>query len=42
MDERVETNILFVRRQLKKLQPNVNYGHLTLLGQGAGLGLLLK
>src|SRR6201998_3492294 len=30
--ERSEANILFVRAQLEKLQPNANYDHLTLVG----------
>ena len=34
--ERGESNILFVRRQLKKLQPNADYDHLTLLGHSNG------
>jgi dienelactone hydrolase len=34
--ERGEANILFVREQLKKLQPNANYDHLTLVGHSNG------
>lgn len=34
--ERGEANILFVLRQLKKLQPNADYGHLTLVGHSNG------
>lgn len=34
--ERGEANILFVRQQLKKLQPNADYDHLTLLGHSNG------
>jgi hypothetical protein len=34
--ERGEANILFVLGQLKKLQPNADYGHLTLLGHSNG------
>jgi len=33
---RCEANILFVLGQLKKLQPNADYGHLTLLGHSNG------
>jgi hypothetical protein len=31
-----EANILFVTRQLKKIQPNADYDHLTLLGHSNG------
>ena len=31
-----EANILFVVQQLKKLQPNADYGHLTLVGHSNG------
>src|SRR5258707_4896299 len=34
--ERGEANILFVLTQLKKLQPNADYGHLTLVGHSNG------
>jgi hypothetical protein len=34
--ERGEANILFVLRQLKKLQPNADYSHLTLVGHSNG------
>src|ERR1700722_1826269 len=34
--ERGEANILFVREQLKKLQPNADYDHLTLVGHSNG------
>jgi hypothetical protein len=34
--ERGEANILFVLGQLKKLQPNADYGHLTLVGHSNG------
>lgn len=34
--ERGEANILFVLRQLKKLQPNADYDHLTLVGHSNG------
>jgi len=34
--ERGEANILFVLRQLKKLQSNADYGHLTLVGHSNG------
>src|SRR5216684_1248565 len=34
--ERGEANILFVLEQLKKLQPNADYGHLTLVGHSNG------
>src|SRR5712671_3974202 len=34
--ERGEANILFVLGQLQKLQPNADYGHLTLLGHSNG------
>ena len=34
--ERGEANILFVRGQLKKLQPNADYDHLTLVGHSNG------
>ena len=34
--ERGEANILFVLGQLKKLQPNANYDHLTLVGHSNG------
>jgi hypothetical protein len=34
--ERGEANILFVIGQLKKLQPNADYGHLTLVGHSNG------
>src|SRR3979490_2669616 len=34
--ERGEANILFVLWQLKKLQPNADYGHLTLVGHSNG------
>src|SRR5882757_8846889 len=34
--ERGEANILFVLGQLKKLQPNADYGHLTLVGHTNG------
>jgi hypothetical protein len=34
--EKGEANILFVVEQLKKLQPNADYGHLTLVGHSNG------
>jgi hypothetical protein len=34
--ERGEANILFVREQLKKLQPNADYDHMTLVGHSNG------
>lgn len=34
--EKGEANILFVVGQLKKLQPNADYGHLTLVGHSNG------
>src|SRR6266853_5648286 len=34
--QRGEANILFVLGQLKELQPNADYGHLTLLGHSNG------
>jgi pimeloyl-ACP methyl ester carboxylesterase len=34
--ERGEANILFVLEQLKALQPNADYGHLTLVGHSNG------
>jgi alpha/beta hydrolase fold len=34
--EKGEANILFVLEQLKKLQPNADYGHLTLVGHSNG------
>src|SRR6202040_2843766 len=34
--ERGEANILFVLGQLQKLQPNADYGHLTLVGHSNG------
>lgn len=34
--EKGEANILFVLRQLKKSQPNADYGHLTLVGHSNG------
>ena len=34
--EKGEANILFVIRQLKKLQPNADYNHLTLVGHSNG------
>src|SRR6266850_7356511 len=34
--ERAEANILFVLGQLKQLQPNADYGHLTLVGHSNG------
>jgi pimeloyl-ACP methyl ester carboxylesterase len=34
--EKGETNILFVIRQLKTLQPNADYNHLTLVGHSNG------
>ena len=34
--EKDEANILFVLGQLKKLQPNADYGHLTLVGHSNG------
>ena len=34
--EKGEANILFVLGQLKQLQPNANYGHLTLVGHSNG------
>jgi hypothetical protein len=34
--EKGEANILFVVQQLKKLQPNADYGHLTLVGHSNG------
>src|SRR6202162_2531252 len=34
--ERGEANILFVRGQLKALQPNADYDHLTLVGHSNG------
>jgi len=34
--ERGEANILFVREQLKKLEPNADYDHLTLVGHSNG------
>jgi hypothetical protein len=34
--ERGEANILFVLGQLKELQPNADYGHLTLVGHSNG------
>jgi hypothetical protein len=34
--ERSEANILFVRAQLKKIQPNADYDHLTLVGHSNG------
>src|SRR5271156_2644290 len=34
--ERGEANILFVREQLKKLQPDADYDHLTLVGHSNG------
>jgi pimeloyl-ACP methyl ester carboxylesterase len=33
---RCEANILFVLRELQKLQPNANYDHLTLVGHSNG------
>src|SRR5260370_11713539 len=37
--ERGEANILFVLGQLKKLQPNADYDHLTLVGHSNGGGI---
>jgi alpha/beta hydrolase fold len=34
--ERGEANILFVREQLQKLQPNADYDHLTMVGHSNG------
>lgn len=34
--EKGEANILFVLKQLKKLQPNADYGHLTMVGHSNG------
>src|SRR6267154_5777356 len=34
--EKGEANILFVLEQLKKLQPNADYGHVTLVGHSNG------
>jgi len=34
--ERGEANILFVREQLKQLQPNADYDHMTLVGHSNG------
>ncbi|MDE2064285.1 MAG: alpha/beta hydrolase [Bradyrhizobium sp.] len=34
--ERSEANILFVLRQLKKIQPNADYTHLTMVGHSNG------
>ncbi len=34
--EKGEANILFVLEQLKKVQPNADYGHLTLVGHSNG------
>ena len=34
--EKGEANILFVLQQLKELQPNADYGHLTLVGHSNG------
>jgi len=34
--EKGEANILFVLSQLKKLQPNADYGHLTMVGHSNG------
>jgi alpha/beta hydrolase fold len=34
--EKGEANILFVRQQLQKLQPDANYDHLTLVGHSNG------
>ena len=34
--ERCEANIMFVREQLKKLQPNADYDHLTMVGHSNG------
>jgi alpha/beta hydrolase fold len=34
--ERGEANIMFVREQLKKLQPNADYDHLTMVGHSNG------
>jgi pimeloyl-ACP methyl ester carboxylesterase len=34
--ERAEANIMFVREQLKKLQPNADYDHLTMVGHSNG------
>jgi dienelactone hydrolase len=34
--EKGEANILFVLQQLKQLQPNADYGHLTLVGHSNG------
>lgn len=34
--EKGEANILFVLRQLKKLQPNADYSHLTMVGHSNG------
>jgi hypothetical protein len=34
--EKGEANILFVRQQLQKLQPNADYDHLTLVGHSNG------
>ena len=34
--ERCEANILFVREQLKKMQPNADYDHLTMVGHSNG------
>ena len=36
MYEKGEANILFVLQQLKKLQPNADYDHLTLVGHSNG------
>ena len=36
VDEKGEANILFVLAQLKKLQPNADYDHLTLVGHSNG------
>src|ERR1700759_184431 len=34
--QRSEANILFVREQLEKMQPNADYDHLTLVGHSNG------
>ena len=34
--ERCEANILFVREQLKEMQPNADYDHLTMVGHSNG------
>ena len=34
--KKYEANILFVLGQLKKLQPNADFGHLTLFGHSNG------